>query len=379
MQEKKLRDLLDWTDRTKEFLSELLEKVDGYDSIVIFGAGIGGKQTYELLREHHMDEKIKAFSDNNKSKIGTIYCDKPVIASTNIAFYGDNLIVLVSSTAYDIIKRQLMNLGLCEENIFFFQPAGVSLNENEDRSFIKNNISKFEVVYDMLMDEESKWIYCSLLNYRMTKSIKYLEDLRPVVLPESEQYFDKRILDSYYFDKTFVDCGAYNGDTLSAFYKQFPEWKGKYYCLEANEVLCASLRKEIEDKTNIILLNYAIWGVRGRLCFDVSGDVGGRISSKGVEVDCDSLDNLLKGEEIDFIKMDIEGAEEMALLGGKDILKNSKPILAICIYHKPEDFFNIPLMIEEMVPNEYCYYVRQYRYGQSETVLYALPKSRKKS
>lgn len=113
--------------------------------------------------------------------------------------------------------------------------------------------------------------------------------------------------------------------------------------------------------------------------FDVSGDAGGRVSLEGKEVDCDSLDNLLKGETVDFIKMDIEGAERMALLGASNTIGNHKPILAVCIYHKPEDFFDIPLLIEEMVPDEYCYYVRQYRYGQSETVLYALPKSRRKN
>lgn len=257
-----MRDLLDWSDRTKEFLSGLLEKVDDYDSVVIFGAGIGGKQTYELLKEHHMDGKVKAFSDNNKSKIGTLYCDKPVIAPTNITSYSDNLIVLVSSTAYDIIKRQLMDLGLIEGDIYFFQPAGVSLNDHEDRDFIESHISKLEMVYDVLMDEESKRIYRSLLNYRITKSMGYLEDLRPVVLPEREQYFDKRILDSYIFEKAFVDCGAYNGDTLDAFYEQFPEWKGKYFCLEANKELYVFLCKKSEENKNIIPLNYAVW-IRG--------------------------------------------------------------------------------------------------------------------
>ncbi len=63
--------------------------------------------------------------------------------------------------------------------------------------------------------------------------------------------------------------------------------------------------------------------------------------------------------------------------GGANLIKKNRPVLAICIYHKPEDFYDIPLSIEDMVPDEYTYYVRQYRYGQSETVLYAMPNSRK--
>lgn len=70
--------------------------------------------------------------------------------------------------------------------------------------------------------------------------------------------------------------------------------------------------------------------------------------------------------------MDIEGAEHKALLGSRQIIQRDKPVLAICIYHKPEDFFDIPLLIEEILPKTYEYYIRQYRYGQSETVLYAV-------
>ena len=84
------------------------------------------------------------------------------------------------------------------------------------------------------------------------------------------------------------------------------------------------------------------------------------------------------GYDAGFIKMDIEGAERNALIGAKNTIIKNKPVLTVCIYHKPEDFFDIPLLIEETVPGEYEYYVRQYRYGQSETVLYAMPRSRKK-
>ena len=75
--------------------------------------------------------------------------------------------------------------------------------------------------------------------------------------------------------------------------------------------------------------------------------------------------------------MDIEGAERNGLIGARKIIQRNNPILAICIYHKPEDFFDIPLLIQMIKPDEYDFYIRQYRYGQSETVLYAMPKSRK--
>ncbi|NPA60305.1 MAG: FkbM family methyltransferase, partial [Epsilonproteobacteria bacterium] len=66
------------------------------------------------------------------------------------------------------------------------------------------------------------------------------------------------------------------------------------------------------------------------------------IYGKGTQsVEVDTIDNILK-ERVDYIKMDIEGAEQDAIDGAKQSIKKYKPILAICIYHKAEDWYKIP-------------------------------------
>ena len=47
-----LEDLLEWIDGTQKYEKDLLDKTEQYDEIIIFGAGIGGSQTYELLQKH---------------------------------------------------------------------------------------------------------------------------------------------------------------------------------------------------------------------------------------------------------------------------------------------------------------------------------------
>lgn len=383
MQKKSLQDLLEWSDGTATYERNLLNKVSDYEEVVIFGAGIGGKMTCDLLEKYYYGNKIKAFSDNNPSKIGTIYRDLPVIAPAEIAVNFLTALVLISSTAYNVIKEQLLNMGLKPENIFYFQPAGISLDNNADMLFIKEKMREFERVYAMLADEKSKIIYRCQLNYRITKDINWLEQMRNMIDLECNQYFDTEILQDYSFQTGFVDAGAYTGDTIARFYERYPAWTGKYYCLEAGKDiyvrLCENVRKM--EREGIIPLNYAVWDKEGELCFDTTsfGDGGGsHVSEKGAIVKCNSLDCLLDEENIDFIKMDIEGAEKKALEGARQVIQKNRPILAICIYHKPEDFFEIPLLIAEMMPEEYDYYIRQYRYGQSETVLYAMPRVRKK-
>ena len=68
--------------------------------------------------------------------------------------------------------------------------------------------------------------------------------------------------------------------------------------------------------------------------------------------------------------MDIEGSEQDALLGAAGIIRRDRPRLAICIYHKPEDLYEIPFLIKELVP-EYRLYIRHHSDTYAETVLYA--------
>lgn len=69
--------------------------------------------------------------------------------------------------------------------------------------------------------------------------------------------------------------------------------------------------------------------------------------------------------------MDVEGAEYEALKGAAEIIKNQHPVLAISLYHKPEDVFEIPKLILDIYSG-YKLYLRHYSFSRHETVLYAI-------
>ncbi|MCM1303087.1 MAG: FkbM family methyltransferase [Lachnospiraceae bacterium] len=69
--------------------------------------------------------------------------------------------------------------------------------------------------------------------------------------------------------------------------------------------------------------------------------------------------------------MDIEGAEMEALTGACKTIQKNRPKLAICIYHKYEDLYRIPMYVKSLVP-EYRIYIRHYSDTPSETVMYAI-------
>ena len=72
-----------------------------------------------------------------------------------------------------------------------------------------------------------------------------------------------------------------------------------------------------------------------------------------------------------YIKMDIEGAEHKAIEGAKNIIANNKPRLAISIYHKQEDLWDLPKLLLDIRP-DYKFYIRHYTMGFADTVLYAV-------
>ncbi len=74
--------------------------------------------------------------------------------------------------------------------------------------------------------------------------------------------------------------------------------------------------------------------------------------------------------KIDFIKMDIEGAEIPALQGAAGVIRSFRPKLAVCVYHKLDDFYTIPRLIREIHPG-YRFYLDHYTIHREETVLYA--------
>jgi FkbM family methyltransferase len=111
----------------------------------------------------------------------------------------------------------------------------------------------------------------------------------------------------------------------------------------------------------------------GKVLFDPDAPGRSFISETGSqEISVVALDEHMAGQRVTFIALDIEGEELLALKGGKGIIKEQKPKLAISAYHKPEDIWEIPFLLKEYNP-DYRLYLRHYHLlDMAETVLYAL-------
>jgi hypothetical protein len=105
---------------------------------------------------------------------------------------------------------------------------------------------------------------------------------------------------------------------------------------------------------------------------EINSTVKSKINSQGdVTIEVDSIDNILNGEKVTYIKMDVEGAELETLKGGIDSIKKWKPKLAVSMYHKKEDLITIPKLIKEIRP-DYSLFLRHHMYITQELVMYAV-------
>ena len=175
-----------------------------------------------------------------------------------------------------------------------------------------------------------------------------------------------------------LDGGAFIGDTALYFTESKP---AKIYSFEIDKRNLACLKTNMANfgKTEIVEI---VEKALGRHCSVMSyvpmqGNVsGGHISGKGnceaeYEVPVTTIDAFCVDRDIvpNFIKMDIEGAEFDALEGARQTIQQYRPKLAVCIYHKMEHRWDIPLLLHELCP-EYRLYLKKSQ-PYTETVLFA--------
>ena len=178
-------------------------------------------------------------------------------------------------------------------------------------------------------------------------------------------------------DAVVFDIGAFKGDTAYFFSKKCSN-KARIYAFEPDENNYKILLK-IKDKyklNNVIASNILFSNSETEINF-LSMDLNRpAVKMKPTTIDKFTEENNI--EKIDYIKMDVEGAEKNILEGAIKTIKKFKPSLAIAIYHGGklfmEDFYNIPIFIKNVINEDYEYYIRTFHPAGLETILFCKPK-----
>lgn len=199
------------------------------------------------------------------------------------------------------------------------------------------------------------------LNFNPIKNIYEIYGFKSIVYPDTGVFPDflnlKKIFKKSNY-KNIFDLGAFIGDTAYPLFKIFdPE---KVYAFEPDPDNFEILKENIQLnhlEEIVIPIEQGVGKKDGYFYIQKAGagsEIKKQKDENSVKVKVTTIDNFVKKNKIkkvDFIKMDIEGAEFDALKGAVKTLKRDKPDLLIAIYHKGEHFFEIPGWLKKIVPD----------------------------
>lgn len=321
--------------------------------------------------------------DQAKHKIMNEYLGIRIV-SPDIFFSSlknNNYVVLV--TVRNAVKFDPQILRSEKVSFFYF-----------DQVYLQSNCEAAKEIVELLEDDTSKLIFSSLIGNRML-----LRDRVPTTIIDSDQYFcfpefaRRR-------NQFLIDCGAYVGDTfekwlennegnISAylgidpirmhaekFFNRFKRLSAEYDLSAANVEFITKL---VADRRGSIALSGEFGSATSRLNMQLDLIEGmPKETTETIEVTTidEEVRRMIKKApqtQSIFIKMDIEGGEFDALNGAMDTLKNFRPLLAISIYHRIDDYIRIPNFLKDNL-DSYKFFIRHHSPLADETVLYCSPK-----
>lgn len=271
------------------------------------------------------------------------------------------------------MKRELELQGW--SNVAFFSDYARQLYLNEGINCcmledLSNSYSDIELsnVRDYFSDQESKILFDAFLKY--CSELKEIDDLDI----EPNPYYPGS-LPRWPSRLRVVDCGSFDGqvirEALNCGYQiEFG------MCLEPDPANFEKLTRNIRDVGNLVCLPLAVGNEMMNIGFDSKGTTGSRINGSeiGSVIQCVTLDNLIPAGPVNLIKMDIEGFEYAALEGAQNLIVNSRPGLAISVYHLTGDIIKIPRLLKLFVGDSYNYFLRRHSRTIADTIFYAFPK-----
>ncbi|WP_300367948.1 FkbM family methyltransferase [Brachyspira sp.] len=289
-------------------------------------------------------------------------------------------------------------------------------NDNFINAMKEDHNNSFEIFYNMLEEDYSKELFKKIVRYRyllafnkdaysntrekIKLSIKYgsinifswglkrflfllekskypkeIENFLLFYIFKLEQYNIKNIFEVC-GDSVIFDVGAWKGDTAYFFSKKCND-NAKIYAFEPDKNAYDTL-KSIKQKYNLnnVILENVLFSNKKEIIDFVSMTP----NTPAVKMNAITLDEFVENnniERIDYLKMDVEGAEKHILEGAVKTIKKFRPSIAIAIYHGGElfmeDFYKVPIFIKEITEN-YDYYIRTFSPWGGETVLFCIPK-----
>ncbi|KNX76810.1 hypothetical protein DA83_05380 [Pseudomonas sp. 250J] len=379
-------DKLDVLKRVGEFpaMSELLSRAPSdfpYEAlerrlqakIFIFGAHQVGVLLARLYAER--GGQIDAFLDNDVAKHGSQIDGIPVLAFDRNNMPEDALIVLGSGRYSAVIEQELRALGwsnIMTKQQFLAAIDAPYITESSFRNYRSTVIRQrdaFLSAFLCLDDERSRQVFDGLIAQRL----HFGHAAQEIRSPFADEYLEADFV-SQLDTRHYVDAGAYNGDTLARLEARFGQVESALL-FEPETLAFQACRERFRDRAGVRALQAAMTEQHCELPSPASNscDVLGELSAESQHCAPTNVVGLPLDEVADsaitMIKFDIEGGEEGALKGARQVILRDRPKLCVCAYHRSDDLWKLVDTVLS-IRGDYKVGVRHYSDIVDDTTLY---------
>lgn len=350
------------------------------DKIVLYGAGQLGLEVAERLRRVGLEPA--AFADDTPEKQGTTIAGLEVMTPGEAAArFGDNTLFVVTILNLKLRfleaqrrlklatgKRVISFLNIAWNYPDVFLPHYQFVLPEQ----LLSHASEIRKAFRLFADEESRRQYVAHLKFRLHLDFAALP-------PRSDDgYLPGDLISTLPENVVYVDCGAFDGDTVRRFLDHQKNLFGKIYAFEPDEINYGKLQSYIEQlgeetSRKITAYHAGVGEMRTTMNFTSTGNMSSSFSNAGGDVvDLLPLQEIVKsnGAPI-FLKFDVEG-NELAALKGAERLLEANPLLALSVYHRPNDLWELPSYLASFNPG-YQFFLRTHGEDGMDVVCYAIP------
>jgi FkbM family methyltransferase len=350
----------------RDYRRHVLDLISGR-RVVVYGCGMVFSRLLSTW-DRVVGRPIDLCCDSDPAKWGRSCAGVPCISPEELLAMRDECAVFVAAGDFMPVFDFLLGSGVRPVNLIYkYDLVSSDYLAGADDGVLSERL---EATRELLADRRSVQVFDAILERVVGQSAD------PLVMADvcdPDQYFPSAIVELG-DEESFVDAGAYDGDTLREFVERTRGRFRRATCFELDTRNFAALREcagGLSAAGRIDTRNVGLWDGEEDVTYSldtVQSSVG-----QGREVGhVVALDDAMLGEDVTFIKMDVEGAEPRALRGASRIIRSQKPRLAVCVYHHISHLWEVPGIIHELVP-EHRIYLRHHTNLEYETVCYAVP------
>ena len=332
------------------------------EPIIMYGTGNGADKVLDIFEEKGI--KISGVTASNSFVRSRTFRGFQVMP---ISYFEEKYqrftIVITFGTSIPDVMENIYNLA--DKHNVLVPVVPVIGTDVFDENFLNEHTDEINSAYNLMADDFSKRIFAGYINFLYGGDLKVLQE---ITTSEDEAFTNILKLGE---NETYIDIGAYRGDTVDTFLKYSG---GNYNCIICAEPDTKSFNKlnlHCEALENFQAFNVAVADIDGEIGFN---NVHGRQSSIGGDkpTPCMTLPTLCGESLPTYIKIDSEGCENEILFAGERILKEYKPKLNVATYHKCTDIFTLPLLINRINP-DYKIHLRHHPYIPAwDTLFYCI-------